>query len=256
MQYAVREFAKNRTPMSSIHIWLDATSIPQQNRPGQALAISSLPAYAGLCDLFVVCAPDAYHKDGNKQCNLASYSTRGWCRMELLSKVCTTGIRGTYFLSGDPNNPKLEQATREEFAKIPLKVFNAKFTCCAMKHEAPFTNCDRQQLQNVALTLYAGCVKKHQNNPDLKDVLVGMCADQDEFFPPTCIHTTKTGDETRELFGSTISIANDILGLSHEQLLGLGDKSTSTGSKTAPSTAAVSPDVEDSTAVSSNVVEL
>jgi hypothetical protein len=175
-------------------------------------------------DLFVVCAPDAYHKDGDKQCSLASYNTRGWCRMELLAKVCATGLRDMYFLSGDPANPKFEKADpHRSFQHIPLQVFKANFSCCERKHAGDFKNCDKQQLVETALMLYSTSVKNFRTNPELKSVLCGMCRSQEQYFPKTYSHVTETGTETRELFGESIEIANDLLGLSYDEL-GLGPR--------------------------------
>merc|ERR1712166_28186 len=76
------------------YVWCDYCSIAQSHRGLQALAVSALPVYAAMRDSFVVVSPTCRHADTDKICNTQTYNTRGWCRAEMLSKVCGSGIEG------------------------------------------------------------------------------------------------------------------------------------------------------------------
>lgn len=82
----------------SWYIWLDYFSVPQVHRGLMETAVSSLPVYASRADLFVILAPESVHESGTV-CGLRSYFRRGWCRAEVLAKVCESGLSRTYILS-------------------------------------------------------------------------------------------------------------------------------------------------------------
>lgn len=49
-----------------------------------AKAVDSIPAYVERCNLFVILAPELFHRDTGMICNSTSWQLRGWCISELL----------------------------------------------------------------------------------------------------------------------------------------------------------------------------
>ena len=68
---------------TSVYLWIDYLSIPQQNKVLQGLSISSLAVYASICRYFIMVAPPARHVDADKDCSAATYQRRGWCAVAL-----------------------------------------------------------------------------------------------------------------------------------------------------------------------------
>merc|ERR1712013_623607 len=91
MQSSIRTVQK-QTRMD-VFVWLDYISVAQRHADFQAMAISALPIFVSHVDQFIICAPEGVHRDSGCQCGLASYSTRGWCRMEMLAKACSSGLQ-------------------------------------------------------------------------------------------------------------------------------------------------------------------
>jgi hypothetical protein len=252
MKCTVRKIAKT-VPPGSLHIWLDIISVPQKNRNGQALAVSSLPAFARFCDVFAVVAPNAYHAEANKSCSLDSYKTRGWCRMELLSKVSASGLRNMWFVSGTlnrqndgSNNPdsthglKFEKLpdTKEKFRSLPFDVFNGQFSCCAHQHKGSFSHCDKEKLVRAATCLYAGCIKGRHDHAELRSVIEGLCQHGmeglDKYFPKTHDLERPGGavERGRELFGPLIGMVGEHLAFSPAEYLNSnGDGSSGTSAR-------------------------
>ena len=85
----------------NVFVWLDYITIAQRHIGQQSAAVASLPVYVSQVDIFAVCAPDALHSDTGASCGLHTYSKRGWCRTELLAKVCSTGLDDMYLCAGD-----------------------------------------------------------------------------------------------------------------------------------------------------------
>lgn len=80
----------------SWYVWLDWSSVPQTHRGLQLTAIASLPVYACNADVFLILAPRATHEHTGERCGIYTYISRGWCRLEVLAKVCGSGLAGTY----------------------------------------------------------------------------------------------------------------------------------------------------------------
>ena len=75
-------------------IWWDLICVPQHNRELQKKAIASLAYYATLCSRFIPLVRD--ERDWQRLYDevlafpsgtLATYCTRGWCRLELLAAL-------------------------------------------------------------------------------------------------------------------------------------------------------------------------
>ena len=106
-------------------IWWDFFSIPQKREAGaleagitgvdsgdspQLRAIKSIPYYIERSSYFIVVAPATTHQDTGKPCNLESWRSRGWCRLEEMAN----------FLSKQMMNPLIitehKHVHVEEFA--------------------------------------------------------------------------------------------------------------------------------------------
>ena len=72
---------------------MDYVSIPQtrgclneeelrETAAAQRLAINSIPAYVARANNFWVCAPSGVRHEDGERCDYATWSSRGWCRME------------------------------------------------------------------------------------------------------------------------------------------------------------------------------
>ena len=46
----------------------------------------SIPAYVEACDVFTIVCPVLMHKDTGKICDSQSYSSHGWCRLEMTAR--------------------------------------------------------------------------------------------------------------------------------------------------------------------------
>merc|ERR1719333_939332 len=88
-----------RCAWENTYVWVDYCSIAQEHRGMQMLAVSSLPVYACSADIFVIVAPPAEHQS-SRHCDLQSYNARGWCRAEMLAKICSSGLQN-FFVFGD-----------------------------------------------------------------------------------------------------------------------------------------------------------
>mmetsp|Transcript_10785 Transcript_10785/g.29261 ORF Transcript_10785/g.29261 Transcript_10785/m.29261 type:complete len:449 (+) Transcript_10785:1148-2494(+) len=81
------EDAKRAINAGELYVWLDLVSIPQRNSKSQQAAIVSLPYYAQMSHSMLVLAPSALHVKTREECNLRTYSQRGWCRVECFAKL-------------------------------------------------------------------------------------------------------------------------------------------------------------------------
>lgn len=110
-----RRFSQQkRTSLRTGYIWLDWFSIPQRTfqfdfdpflmdseleveavtsalrsptGTKQDLFISSIPFYVEVSDVFVALVPRLHHRDTRQLCDLKTYLTRGWCRLEMWCSI-------------------------------------------------------------------------------------------------------------------------------------------------------------------------
>jgi hypothetical protein len=184
----------------------------------QRMAIMSLPVYCTIADAFIVTAPDAKHAVSRKVCDLSTYNLRGWCRAEMLSKVCGSGLSMMFICTSSDGN--LVPVLADMLKTLDLRVFEGQFSCCSMKHEG-MTKCDKEELVQPVLGLWS-MILKHRHEKHMQVVLEHIQESKDRFFPPSFEFTsrrrtlssrpmhvlaeTKTSEyidasETRELFG-------------------------------------------------------
>lgn len=155
-------------PRSKLYVWLDFLSIPQSSRSLQQLAINTLPVYASMCTYFLVAAPSTQH-ESRELCDLASYSRRGWCRLEQWARL-TAGREGMYVTTGRG----LERYQLDISAA--LHVFSANFT----------NDGDKEKIKFIALGLWARILQITNGDAEsqLHEMRQYIEGHRDEVFPP------------------------------------------------------------------------
>ena len=76
-------------------------SIPQSNESEQLEAIKSLPGYVSCATAFVIVAPTVRHSNKDEDCDLQSYRTRMWCRVEQLCFLMANSADAMFVCTGD-----------------------------------------------------------------------------------------------------------------------------------------------------------
>ncbi|KAL1514916.1 hypothetical protein AB1Y20_003996 [Prymnesium parvum] len=147
---------QSSTNFKDVWVWLDYSCMPQQNPTTLALAVSDLSEVAALASYFVVVTPTATHADTLEQCDTASYQSRGWCRLEQFSYVCTGKTESMLISVGDGTaafQPYVSQPG--EWKRQALWVLQGEFTCCqrSSNHKTGDTPCDKDKLKPAILRI-------------------------------------------------------------------------------------------------------
>jgi len=197
MQRMVEQIANMRD--EDLYVWLDYISVAQRHAGLQALAINSLPAYVSLVDRFLICAPDARHRDdATRVCNVDSYAQRGWCRTEMLAKACSSGLQHMYLCSG--NGMELHPLAKEDFQRLSLNVFQGDFT----------NRTDMEKLVEPVIGLYGLILKSEEDREEhISQIIEHIEADKDNFFPKEYAPNLDMPNEKRMLFGPLIGMMED-----------------------------------------------
>ena len=177
------------------HIWCDFLSIAKDHRALQVMAVSALPMFSVSSDAFVVVAPPATHLGSGDTCNFDSYSLRGWCRAEVLSKICGDCLKRMFVLEEESHT----------ISKLDMAVFHGNFSCCHLEHEHASV-CDKETLMPAKLGLYS-LIWLRGNKHHMEWVFEYINGAKDYFFPPFFTFKTRIGTEKRELFGPLVSSA-------------------------------------------------
>jgi len=197
------EGASGRCSWENTYVWVDYCSIAQDHRGMQMLAVSSLPVYASSADIFVIVAPPAEHQC-SRHCDLQSYNARGWCRAEMLAKICSSGLEN-FFISGSSEGD-LEQVTEERLPSLSMFVFEGEFSCCQQKHIK--SSCDKEALVEPVLGLYSLVLRQIRagtNRKNMQPILKYIRDHRDRFFPAVyTFHSEGARPEERELFGPLV----------------------------------------------------
>jgi hypothetical protein len=167
----------------------------------QMLAVSSLPVYASSADIFVIIAPPAEHQS-TRRCDLESYNARGWCRAEMLAKICSSGLDNFFIFTGDS---ELEAVTEQRLPSLSMYVFEGEFSCCQQKHIK--SSCDKEALVEPVLGLYSLVLRQVRAGVNLQrmdPVLQHIRENKERFFPTTYTFQTEGSMEERELFGPLV----------------------------------------------------
>ena len=153
----------------NVFVWLDYISIAQRHIGQQLAAVASLPVYVSQVDIFAVCAPDASHTDTGARCGLETYSKRGWCRTEILAKVCSTGLDNMYLCAGDG---LYKPFTKDDFDHISMNVYEGDFT----------VQSDCEKLVLPILGLYSLILRKRENE-QMREMKHFIDENKSRFFP-------------------------------------------------------------------------
>jgi hypothetical protein len=168
----------------------------------QMLAVSSLPVYASSADIFVIVAPPAEHQS-NRKCDLHSYNARGWCRAEMLAKICSSGLQN-FFIFGESR--ELEQVTEDLLPSLSMYVFEGEFSCCQQKHIK--SSCDKEALVEPVLGLYSLVLRQVRagiNLQHMQPIMNHIRNNKERFFPPVYTFQAEgVPAEERELFGPLV----------------------------------------------------
>ena len=194
------------TAFESVYVWVDFGSIAQEHRGMQVMAITALPVYSAYSDAFIVIAPHTTHSNTCEPCGLDSYATRGWCRAEMLSKVCGSGLKHMYVFetNGDTNaGGTLQPVTLDWLSRLSLHVFDGRFSCCALKHQQS-ARCDKEELALPMLGLYS-LVLQQRDQPHMVEICRLIDEDKQRFFPNHIEFETEIGSESRPLMEGLIT---------------------------------------------------
>jgi len=189
---------------------VDYCSIAQEHRGMQTLAVSSLPVYASSADVFIIVAPPAKHVQSNHQADLHSYNSRGWCRAEMLSKICSSGLENFFVLSTEGG--ELQRVTEEWLPSLSMYVFEGEFSCCQQGHCQGA--CDKEALVEPVLGLYSLVLRQVNSAAGtssarhMEQVLRHIRQSKERFFPKTYTYKVTMPEgcrvEERELFGPLV----------------------------------------------------
>uniref|UniRef100_A0A7S4S494 CHASE domain-containing protein n=1 Tax=Alexandrium monilatum TaxID=311494 RepID=A0A7S4S494_9DINO len=211
----------------SAFVWVDYVSISQVNRSSQALCINSLPLFAAEADAFVMVVPEVRHSDTQLPCNLETYRQRGWCRAEILCKVCASGVAGMFVARGGG----LQRLTVGRFKELSISVFEGTFTCCTLCHPKGMV-CDKQKLASPILGMYISLTKDMETPEDGEaagppdgakaEVFEYLTEQRELFFPHSMKYKTLREGEgqevDQELFGDVVR-SNSISSITEEMAL-------------------------------------
>merc|ERR1719291_743980 len=199
-----------RGAWKNMYVWVDYCSIAQEHRGMQTLAVSSLPVYASSADVFIIVAPPAKHMQSQKQADLHSYNSRGWCRAEMLSKICSSGLENFFVLSTEGS--ELQRVTEEWLPSLSMYVFEGEFSCCQQGHSQGA--CDKEALVEPVLGLYSLVLRQvngaagSSSARHMEQVLRHIRQSKERFFPKRYAFKVTTQDgatvEERELFGPLV----------------------------------------------------
>jgi hypothetical protein len=200
-----------RGAWKNMYVWVDYCSIAQEHRGMQTLAVSSLPVYASSADAFIIVAPPAKHVQTKGMADLNTYNSRGWCRAEMLSKLCSSGLENFFVLSTEGG--ELQRVTEEWLPSLSTLVFEGRFSCCQQGHVHGV--CDKESLVEPILGLYSLVLRqvnvgsKDGSARHMEQVHRHIRQSKERFFPKRYTFDVKDADgahrvESRELFGPLV----------------------------------------------------
>jgi len=201
-----------RGAWKNVYVWVDYCSIAQEHRGMQTLAVSSLPVYASSADVFIIVAPPAKHVESNNHADLHSYNSRGWCRAEMLSKICSSGLENFFVLSTESG--ELQRVTEEWLPSLSMYVFEGEFSCCQQGHT--HGACDKEALVEPVLGLYSLVLRQVSDAQGssgarhMEQVLRHIRQSKERFFPKKYTYrmAPQEGEteqeQERELFGPLV----------------------------------------------------
>ena len=154
-------------------IWLDYWSIPQLDSKAKMRAIQSIPAYLEYSDAMATIAPPITHAETEQQCDYASYSRRGWCRLERLGffmKAYSAGeLQPLYVFNQHTGLPDIMEAFRSPYLSEETSVFHGDFSCCRLGHmlDGQPLECDKLKLVPIVDAMHTRQCVELQTSGDL-----------------------------------------------------------------------------------------
>ena len=117
-----------------------------------ARAVDSIPGYVEMTTVIFVNVPLATHVDTARQCNMASWRRRGWCRIEY---QCALLARTRIPVILCSNRPLHCMGTHE---LLNLTAEGGDFTCCQKDHEfnGRRVDCDRPKCHAILTKMLEG----------------------------------------------------------------------------------------------------
>ena len=203
MVNGVRQICRKRNwSLARVLIWVDFSSIPQNNDAEKKAAIAALPAYASCTDAMLIAAPKIQHTHGDYECTLETYRQRMWCRAEQLCFVLRNNTGAIYITEGTQEEAFHESNMAEERLQEHIDVFSSESIATDEN--------DKKLLVLPLLGLYSCMLQetKHEQRQ-----LFGRAPE--DFFPKTVIikNVLKNGVRTpvpeaeqkeEELFGNLL----------------------------------------------------
>mmetsp|Transcript_48007 Transcript_48007/g.154887 ORF Transcript_48007/g.154887 Transcript_48007/m.154887 type:complete len:1050 (+) Transcript_48007:131-3280(+) len=205
LQHRVKtHIGEGPTPLERMYLWVDFSSISQEHRGMQMLAIASLPVYASVAHAFVIICPEARHQSTGLICNLTTYNMRGWCRAETISKVFGSGL-ANMFVVDNPEGELIPVTPELLNSSLSMMLFEADFSCCDRGHKSqPY--CDKQDLVLPILGMYSKVRRKH-GDPEYDYVIKHIEEFKERMFPKRFTFMKDDGQsEERELFGDLVEV--------------------------------------------------
>ncbi|CAK9014927.1 unnamed protein product [Durusdinium trenchii] len=193
-------------------IWVDYSSIPQQNAFQQQTAINSLSVYASYCSVFLSVVPPCKHADSGHDVDIHSYCSRAWCRLEKLSyATCSWEEERLAFLC-------TEEGISNDWAGVfndesVLDVLGGQFSCCTRNHpdDRP---CDKQKIVGVMLGIFWRILATNRDAPHRKHartLLRLVEKDEEKYFPKTASYRTELMEPRPiELFDGFLPILKEM----------------------------------------------
>mmetsp|Transcript_19 Transcript_19/g.23 ORF Transcript_19/g.23 Transcript_19/m.23 type:complete len:261 (+) Transcript_19:328-1110(+) len=112
-----------------------------------SLAVQSISAYVERASLLLVLAPICVHKETRGSCNFATWRTRGWCRLEMMSAILSTREVRVMVCTGAEATPFL----LHPFEAPRMPVGHGEFSCCELGHTmgGHTIACDKQRIRGA-----------------------------------------------------------------------------------------------------------
>jgi len=166
------------------YFWLDYAGVPQPNLDlhdmgttqsgsdhrsfggeDMILAIRSIPAYIDASSLMLILAPTSDHHDvAGRLCNYASWTRRGWCRLERFCAVFAR-VRVPMAICLGPEAPVHYESM---VAALTVQIGYGDFSCCQLGHsmQGKPIPCDKLALRPVLTSLMVAVADKCRMTQD------------------------------------------------------------------------------------------
>ncbi|CAE8628996.1 unnamed protein product [Polarella glacialis] len=157
--YFHRDEAMDPAFMENAYIWYDYFSVPQgvdrsssghtrssQDSQSDFLnAVHSIPIYVSMCKWFFVLCPSMKHESG-EFCDFLSWSRRGWCQCEEISRRLSHFTEMVVVVTGDK-----QAVLHDSQDYLSHSVGTLDFACCQMKHlkDGQSIPCDKVLVSGV-----------------------------------------------------------------------------------------------------------